>query len=250
MSLLLRLILILLFASFSNILAIHASTLTALPLCDDDDEKIAYDLPPRKTSFPEKLPYTVLNGVHPRLVLYSFGSSPFLMTSYKQNINDVTDNVVVMDLLTGKPVGILRNLAMSDRPTFATDRLALSSDGQLIAQYHPPSQGIRLIQVKAAKVQRILPFQASNVIIFFTQPDRFLAINTDVGKELATVWEISTGKELHRFRLPENLETSAGQVSVSPGGRLLAIPESDGQAAMPNHLGLYDLSTGKKLRDF
>jgi len=109
---------------------ILASTLFAN---DDDDDKIAYDPAPNKTTFPDNLPYSELNGVHPRLVLYGPGSSPFLMTSYKQNNNDLKDNVVVMDLLTGKPVGILRNLAMSDRPTFITNRLALSADGKLLA---------------------------------------------------------------------------------------------------------------------
>lgn len=228
-------------------IVILASTLFAH---DDDDDKIAYDPPPGKTAYPEKLPYTELSGVHPQLVLYGTGSSQFLMTSYKQNNNDVRDNTVVIDMLTGKPVGILRNLAMSNKPTFITDRLALSADGQLVAQYHAPSRGIRIIEVKAAKVKRVLPCQASNLAILFTQPDRLLAVCTDAGKEQAVVWEVSTGKELHRFKLPDNLETSAGQLSVSPGGRLLAIPEGDNQAIGPNHIGLYDLATGKKLRDF
>lgn len=217
---------------------------------DDDDEGIVHDPAPSKTAFPEKLPYSELNGVHPRLVLYGPASSPFLMTSFKQNNNDVKDNVVVMNLLTGKPVGILRNLAMPDRPTFITDRLALSSDGQLIAQYHPPSNGIRIIDVKAAKIQRVLPCQANSVVLLFTQPDRLLAVAVDAGKEQAAMWDVTTGKELNRFRLPENFENSAGQLSVSPGGRLLAILEGDNQAIGPNHIGLYDLAAGKKLRDF
>lgn len=216
---------------------------------DDDDEKIAYDPAPGKTAYPEKLPYSELSGVRPTLVLYGPGASSFLMTSYKQNNNDVRDNTMVLDLLTGKPVGILRNLAMSNRPTFITDRLALRADGQLLAQHHATSQGIRIIDVKAAKVQLVLPVQASNLVLYFTQPDRLLAVCTDTGREQAMVWEVSTGKELRRFKLPENLETSAGQLSVSPGGRLLAIPEGDTQAIGPNHLGLYDLTAGRKLRD-
>lgn len=219
-------------------------------VAQDDDDKIVYDPAPKRIAFPETLPYSALNGVHHRLTLYSFGSSPFLMTSSKQNNNDVKDNVTVIDLLTGKAVGVLRNLAMSGRPTFATDRLALSGDGLLLAQYHPSSNGIRLIDVKAAKVQRVLPLKASNVILFFTQPDRLLALCTDTGKERGMVWEISTGKELQFFRLPSDMETNAGQVGVSPGGRLLAIPEGDQRVIGSNHLGLYDLTTGKKLRDF
>jgi WD40 repeat protein len=239
MAMILPRIFIYLFASI-----ILASALFAL----DDDDKIIFDPPTTKLVYPEKLPYSELNNVHPRFVL--FGPGSFLMTSFKQNNNDFKDNVAVINVQTGKTVGILRNLAMSDNPTFITNRLALSSDGQLLAQYHQPSNGIRIVAVKASKVQRVLPFKANSLVILFTQPDILLAISTDAGMEQATLWQISTGKELLNVKMPSNLETSAGQVSVSPGGRLLAIPEGDNQVIGSNHIGLYDLKVGTKLRDF
>lgn len=54
-----------------------------------------YDPAPNTSAFPEKLPYTELDSMHPRLVLYGPGSSPFLMTSYKKNNNDLKDNLAV-----------------------------------------------------------------------------------------------------------------------------------------------------------
>jgi WD40 repeat protein len=205
--------------------------------------KVVADPGPARPVWPATLPWKQLNNVQPTRLLYPYGPTTFLMTAYKQNNNDTSENVVVGDLLTGKPVGILRRLEMPQRVTQCTDRLALSGDGKLLAQYDFATRSVRVIDVKAVKVKRAFPHEGSNRILWFVKPQQLLVVRTDSGKEEAVVWDVETGKEVCRFAVGPNLEENAGMVSVSPGGRFLALPTNeDGKS---NRIALYDLKNGK-----
>lgn len=217
------------------------------PVQDDTpinaDWKVAADSGPARPTWPATLPYKQLNNVHPRKVLYPAGLTTFLMTSYKRDNNDISDNVLVGDLLTGKSLGIVRNLAMPDRPTLCSNRITLSSDGKLLAHFHFPTRSVRVVEVKTGKVKHSFPFPVLDGIYLFTRPDQLIAIGTETAKEGVMVWDVATGKETARFPLRAALEQNAGMVSVSPGGRFLALPMNEDNKT--NRIVFFDLMKGE-----
>ena len=222
--------------------------LLATTVAQDDtpinkDWKVVADPGPALPVWPATLPWKQLSNIQSSKTYYPYGPTSFIITAYKHAINDLSENVVVGDLQTGKPVGILRNLAIPQRLTLCTDRLALSSDGKLLAQYDFATRSVRVIDVKAVKVKRAFPHEGSTRLLWFIKPQQLLVIRTDLGKEEAVVWDVETGKEVCRFVPGTNLDETSGMVSVSPGGRFLALPTDENGKA--NRIALFDLKSGQ-----
>ena len=211
--------------------------------------KVVADPGPPPLSWPDKFPYKELTGQHPRLVVYPPGNSAFLLAGVGQiniQIGARYENLLVGDIRTGKPLGLVRNVGLIANPIKLPGRPALSHDGQLLAFTDTSHQAIRVLDTKTGKPKRQIPIPAdqfSDFALFFPRPNQLLAI--DYGKkEAGTVWDLDTGKELASFPVKE-LEESAGTVAISPGGRFVALALKD-QGSLPDVISLIDLTTGQQ----
>lgn len=114
--------------------------LTSGATAQDDtpiDWKVVADPGPTRPAWQVALPYKQLNHVQPRKLLYPYGLTTFVMTSYKRDNNDMSDNVIVGDLLClfSKPKS-LTTTGFSSRTIFRRLRYARSS-GEFIVQSQP-----------------------------------------------------------------------------------------------------------------
>lgn len=212
---------------------------------DDDGHPTSWtmvaDPGPAPEPIPEKLPYTQLSGIAPRKLWYPAGPTPFLMSHQKLNRNDSFDGLMIGSITTGKRMGVISNLEASGRPWQMVYRPALSGDGRLLAVHDATAQVIRLIEVRTGKERRKLRC-STNVGLLFAKPDRLVSVCFS-GPASVKVWNVATGKETLTIPVPEEVEDRAGQWTISPGGRFLAVAATTDSGA--GHVRLFDLDTGK-----
>ena len=224
---------------------VWAAYIGGYPVGTDEDAKpagwaLAADPGPAAVRFPEQFPYTELAGIAPRKLYYPAGLTSFLIAHLKLNRNDNFDSLLVGNLTTGKPVGVVRNLEASGTPWQLSYRAALSGDGRTLAVHDSLGKVIRLIEVKTGKERRKLPC-ADTVSLVFARPDRLLAVRY-AAPATVTVWDLAAGKEAAKLQLPSECEDRAGHLTVSPGGRFLAVAASADNYA--GSIALFDLDRG------
>jgi WD40 repeat protein len=122
-----------------------------------------------------------------------------------------------------------------------TAPFAVSSDARIVAVGSLYQPGLALLDVTTGKELRPLKGLAidelTNVSISFSLDGRLLALGGAPG--IIHVWEVATGKELHRLRW-QDMESSV--MAFSPDGTLLAAGSKHGR------ISLWEVATGKRLR--
>ena len=209
--------------------------------------KVVADPGPTLPSWPAKFPFKEMTGLHPLLVVYPPGSTAFFLAGVGQvniQIGARYENLLVGDIRTGKPTGLIRNVGLIANPIKLPGRPALSHDGQLVAYTDTLQHAIRVLHTKTGKPKQQIPVdQFADLALFFPRPNHLLAI--DYGKkEAATVWNLDTGKELASFPI-KGLEEQAGYVAISPGGKYVALAVKD-RGGLPDVISLIDLTTGQQ----
>jgi hypothetical protein len=208
--------------------------------------KVVADPGPPLPSWPDKFPYKELTALHPRLVVYPPGNSAFLLAGVGQTniqIGSRYENLLVGDIRSGKPIGLIRNVGLIANPIKLPGRPALARDGQLVAYTDTLQHTIRVLYAKTGKPKQQIPIdRVSDSALFFPRPNQLLAI--DYIKERGMVWDLDTGKELASFPI-EGLDEAAGYVAISPGGRYVALALKD-RGGLPDVISLIDLTTGQQ----
>lgn len=223
-------------------------SLFAFPATLQDDEdggwKVKVDPPKAAVKLPENLPYTEFATIPPGKIYFPEGLTPFLLAKFVANNNDYSDNLLIGSLATGKRVTVIKGAVFPRILTTATDRPALSPDGKYLAVHLSTPKNVSIVDTGTLKVVRVIPTTISSLALRFAGPTNLLGLNLEGGKEAATVWDVTTGKELSQFKIPVALDDGPGKFSISPGGNFLALPFRN-EDDYWNRIGIYDLQTGK-----
>jgi Tol biopolymer transport system component len=146
----------------------------------------------------------------------------------------------------------------------------ISPDGRLMADAVNKGKEVRVQEVATGKTlhvirsdERLRPSQLS--------PDgKTLVANYACdGAQITALWDTATGKELHEIHVHKGMIGPApfGPMALSPDGKLLAVydpnipltlqpppmggfPPANPAPPAPPHLGLWDMKSGTKRRDF
>jgi RNA polymerase sigma factor (sigma-70 family) len=149
--------------------------------------------------------------------------------------------MVVCDRKTARLYDTASGRKTAEFPVEADGRVALRPDGRALAVTDAKNGAIRIYELPTGNLLRRFDQPGSAFVPLGFSPDgRWLATNTNQGKEAIRILEAATGKE--RVRLQGSLRYHT-YVSFSPDGRVVAAtgPEA-------TDFCLWDLATGKRLR--
>lgn len=209
--------------------------------------KLTADPGPALPSWPQKLPWTELRGIHPTLVFAPLGPSRYLLIGQTREATQHGGSfrkLLVGDLQTGKPLGIIDTGTSNPlRSTKCSWRPAISPDGDRVA-YHDSQGTIRVMQTRTGKLYRSIPLpQPSEFALYFPRPDRLLALDVALAKK-GMVFDLNNGQTVSSFPIACDAEDWPGYFALSPGGRFLAMACKE-RGALPDLIVIVDLTTGQ-----
>lgn len=126
---------------------------------------------------------------------------------------------------------------LPENPPRGVIGLSLSRDGRRLVSAGADGR-IRLWDVRAGEVRRILSGHTNAVYIAVLSPDEKL-IASSSRDTTVRIWDVRTGRELHKLT---GYRCSVKAVAFSPDGRLVASVGNDGM------LKLWDVRSGKELK--
>lgn len=197
-------------------------------------------------TFPESFPWEELRGIHPNLVVYPPGPAAFFAAGVGQanpQIGGWFTNLLVGDIRTGKPVGAaIKGLNRQARPTELHWRPALSPNGERAA-FLGSAGTIQVVETKTGKKLHQFPIErTSEYALLFADSDHLLALDVAQQKK-GIVYDLKRGKPTTTFAVDKDLESNAGHVAISPGGRFLALACCE-ESGLPDLIVFFDLTTG------
>jgi len=209
--------------------------------------KVTADPGPALPSWPQKLPWTELRGIHPKLLFAPLGPSRYLLIGQPREATQygsTFEKLLVGDLQTGKPLGVIdTGTSRQSRPTESSWRPALSLDGERVA-YCDAQGTIRVMQTRTGKLSRSIPLpHPSEFALYFARPDRLLALDVAQVKK-GTVFDLNNGQTVSSFPIEFDAEDRTGYFALSPGGRFLAMACKE-RGALPDLIVIVDLTTGQ-----
>jgi WD40 repeat protein len=115
---------------------------------------------------------------------------------------------------------------------------AFSPDGKELALGTDNDAAIRIFDPATGKLNRkITGHEKAAVVVVYSKDGKLLASASK--DKTARIWDAATGKELHRFQEPEEVE----DVALSPDGKLLATKTH-------KTIRLWDVASGKEVHRF
>ncbi len=144
------------------------------------------------------------------------------------------------DMRTGKEV------ARFGRPDFPVQNVRLSPDGRTVA-FTNGNQGnfdIELFDVAQRKIVRTLTGNGHCIDRLMFSPDGKLLASDGHKREGVRLWDVATGKQLHRKFTKEADFRYGGELTFSPNNKTLAVATGDGV------VHLLDIAKGQEFRQF
>jgi RNA polymerase sigma factor (sigma-70 family) len=157
-------------------------------------------------------------------------------------------SIRLFDARTGRPLRLLRSGFQE------ITQVAFSPDGQMLACIGA-SETIELFETSSGKLLRTMGKPTGAVrgvwsLLAFSPDGKQLVAGSNRdgeqlqagrGASIATLWDVDTGKELHRF---EGYRGQLRSLALSPDGLYLATGSGD------MTVRLWELATGKQMREF